>query len=435
VDQARYWLQDVQKMASSSFARPQLPQLIIGRPIRHIWPGIDHNQLRGVASPASPGEVAAIEDVCTACGERNPAGSAFCLYCGVYLGWDEAGTAEAPSARRSVPAGEGAVASSEAPTRSDPTLRQPGVHAEPGDNYAPTGQRTGTAQHGMAQNGPGQGGEDWPEHRAKPGELSCPQCGQANAATLRFCSKCGRALRPSQPTTRAASASSNQTAWQRFWDPGDRRARRDYRRSLPLFYRWRRVIIGVGTIVAVLVILSVAGKDPVSWAKGKYYDIRGTLVLADPVAYAGDPPQSVAKGYDVAALGSAAVDDAWATPWSAEAAAPLDGCDGKTAAKGMVHLSFEEAIRVRRLDVLAGLPPTDAKRPLQFRPSVLLVMYDGRCSELPLKDSSEIQRLVLDTGVPVKDLIVAIGSTYPARADAAQPLTALTSLAVLSRPH
>lgn len=358
--------------------------------------------------------MAAIEDVCTACGERNPAGSAFCLYCGVYLGWDEASTAERsstaerPGARRSVPAGEAAVVSSEAPTRADQTRVQP------------------TAQQWIND-----------EHldQRRPGESLCPQCGHPNASTLTFCSKCGHVLRRSQSTARIPANPTRQTWWQRFWDPADRRARRDYRRSLPPLYRWRRVIIAVLAIVVALVVLSVVGKNPVTWAKDRYYDVRGTLVVADQVTYAGDPPQSVAPGYDVAALGSAAVDDAWATAWSAAAVGPLSGCDGKPAAKGMVRLSFQEPVRVRRLDVLAGLPASNENRPLQFRPSVLLVMYEGRCTELQLKDGSDLQKLTFDTGVPVKDLIVAIGATYPARADAGQPFTALTSLAPLSRPH
>ena len=387
-------------MASSGFGRPQLPQLIIWSPIRH----------------SGAGEVGTIEDVCTACGERNPAGSAFCLYCGVYLGWDEASTADQPATRQSVPSAETSAYSSQNPIQSQSVQGQPVVQGQPNVQ----GQSTVPAQ---------------PITDRRPTEPLCPQCGQPNPATLRFCSKCGKALRPTQPISQAPRAAVPQTWWQRFWDPTDRRARREYRRSLPPLYRWRRVIIGVGLVVAVLVVLSLIGKDPVGWAKDKYYAVRGTLVVADPVGYAGSPPESVAQGYDAAALGSAAVDDAWATAWAPDALAPLDGCDGKPAAKGMVQLTFQEPLRVRRLDVVAGLPAADAKRPLQFRPSVLLVMYDGRCTELPLKDSSELQQLTLDTGVPVTELLVAIGATYPARADAGQPLTALTSLAVLSRPH
>lgn len=334
-----------------------------------------------------------IEDVCTACGERNPAGSAFCLYCGVYLGWDQQTAEEL---------GEPTSVASQVPRQATPAV-EPQYEDVSG--------------------------------RPKPGEAACPQCGVPNAVTLRFCSKCGKALRPSLPSSQGPTAVARQSWWQRLWDPKDEKARRDYRRSLPPLYRWRRVIVGIVGIAVVLVGLSVVGKNPVTWAKDRVNDVRGTLVTVDPVVFAGAPAQSVAPDYSAPALGTAPLDDAWATAWVPTALAPLDGCTGKAAAKGMVTLTFKEPVRVRRLDVRAGLPAANAKRALQFRPSVLLVMYEGRCTELQVKDSSDLQQLKLDTGVPVKQLLIAVGGTYPARPDAAENLTALTSVAVLSRPH
>src|SRR4029453_18451260 len=61
-------------------------------------PANDHNHGDRVSSwsLSGPGHKTAARtgrcpgvDVCEACGERNPAGSAFCVYCGVYLGWDQ----------------------------------------------------------------------------------------------------------------------------------------------------------------------------------------------------------------------------------------------------------------------------------------------------------------------------------------------------------
>jgi hypothetical protein len=66
---------------------------------------------------------------------------------------------------------------------------------------------------------------------------------------------------------------------------------------------------------------------------------------------------------------------------------------------------------------------------------VLLVMYEGHCDELQVKDSSDLQKLKLDTKIPVKQLLIAVGATYPGRADAPENRTALTSLTVQSRPH
>jgi hypothetical protein len=354
------------------------------------------------------------EDVCTACGERNPAGSAFCLYCGVYLGWDEAATEEttqeSATARPAVHQAAGEPSAVASPTQS---------HAGPAARTSPA---TATPYEDVSS-------------RLKPGEVSCQQCGTANAGTLRFCSKCGTPLRPSGPASQMQTAVVRQSWWRRFWDPKDRRARRDYRRSLPPLYRWRRVIVGVGGIAVVAVVLSVVGKNPVGWGKDRYNDLRGALVVVDPVTFAGSPPQSVAKGYDAAALGSAPLDDAWATEWQPNKLVPLDGCTGKAAAPGMVSVTFKDPVRVRRLDVRAGLLITNAKRELQFRPSVLLVMYNGQCAELQVKNDDQLQKLELDTKVPVKQLLIAIGQTYPARADGAENRVALTSLTVQSRPR
>ena len=56
----------------------------------------------------------ATEDQCSACGERNPAGSAFCVFCGTYLGWEVAGQGPAAAdtertCRTGCPAGTGAL--------------------------------------------------------------------------------------------------------------------------------------------------------------------------------------------------------------------------------------------------------------------------------------------------------------------------------------
>ena len=353
--------------------------------------------------------MAAIEDVCTACGERNPAGSAFCLYCGVYLGWDEAGSADSPAARRSVPAGE---VSSEAPTRSDPTLLQPGVQAQQGERYQPS------------------------EQHISPTEPLCPQCGRPNATTLRFCGRCGRALRPSRSPTHVGATPTTQSWWRRFWDPSDRRSRRAYRRSLPPFYRWRRVLITLGTIVAAVVLLSVVGTNPLGWTKDRYNDLRGTLVAVDQIVYTAEPPNSVADGWDVKALGSPAVDDAWVTAWPVQKLLPAKGCGGKPAGPGMIRLIFEQPVRIRALDVLTGLPPDNSERQLLYRPKVLLVMYGtGQCSSLELQDVSTVQHLKMDTQAAVGSLTIAVGDAYEGPADARKPFVALTTLTALARPH
>jgi hypothetical protein len=236
---------------------------------------------------------------------------------------------------------------------------------------------------------------------------------------------------------RPATTQARQSWWQRFRDPRERRARRDYRRSLPPFYRWRRVILTILLIALVLAGLYVAGRNPVGWGKGRYYDIRGSLVSMDPALYVAQPPQSKIEGFPPEALGSEAVDDAWATSWSEKSLAPVNGCAGQKAAPGMVRLVFEQPTRVRALDIAAGLPADNAQRQLFYNPKKMLVVYGAnQCTPLDLRNVAELQRLELDTQEPVGSLTLAISEVYPGRTDgSAIPKSALSTVTVLVRPH
>jgi hypothetical protein len=400
--------------------------------------------------------VATIEDVCTACGERNPAGSAFCLYCGVYLGWNEADRQDGSSTRTPVGApGAGGAPSGTTDQGSGGAGGQSGAGyaaGRPGGpEYGGGGQRgaaTGGPEYG-GQRGGGTGGAEYGGSgygaagrgglglagEGAPG-LLCPQCGHSNEVNLRFCGKCGQVLRPTRQAIRPAATQVRRSWWQRFWDPADRRARRDYRRSLPPLYRWRRVIVTVLILAAVFIGLSVVGKNPVGWAKDRYHDLRGTLVVPDEIIYTAVPAESVTATYDVAALGSPAADDAWVTAWPIEAA-PVKGCGGRRAVPGMIQLNFAAPVRIRELSVLAGLPPDNAQRPLLYRPKTLLIMYGtDQCAQLQLRDASELQHLKLDTQETVGSLTIAIADdAYPARKDGGQPLVAMTTLTPRTRPH
>ncbi|HEY3003921.1 MAG TPA: hypothetical protein VGJ44_16370, partial [Kribbellaceae bacterium] len=199
-------------------------------------------------------------------------------------------------------------------------------------------------------------------------------------------------------------------------------------------YRWRRVLIvalGIGLVTGGLY---AAGRDPVGWAKARWYDARGSLVAVDNITYLAEPVGSTASGYSVEALGSPEA-VGWATAWKASAVAPVKGCEGQRAAIGTVRLTLPEPARVRRLDVMAGLGANDSNRPLQFRPRRILVVYDGGCVPLDLRDDSSVQRFDIDTRQPVSALTLAIAAAYPARPDAAQNLVALSGVTVYTRPH
>ena len=61
--------------------------------------------------------------------------------------------------------------------------------------------------------------------------------------------------------------------WDRFWDSGDRAARRSYRRSLPPLYRWRRVLIGLLVLASVIGAVVLTNGSPRAWARDRWSDV------------------------------------------------------------------------------------------------------------------------------------------------------------------
>jgi hypothetical protein len=102
----------------------------------------------------------------------------------------------------------------------------------------------------------------------------------------------------------------------------------------------------------------------------------------------------------------------------------------------MVAVTFTEPVRVRRLEISAGLPAENSLRPLTFRPSRVFVIYGpGQCAVLQLRDDPGVQAVDIDTGTAVSSLRLAVGAAYPARVDGRQNLVALSGVRVLSRPN
>src|SRR3712207_5008939 len=90
--------------------------------------------------------------------------------------------------------------------------------------------------------------------------------------------------------------------WANRFDNRDRAARREYRRSLPALYRWRRVLISLGLIVGLVAGLTVAGSNPVGFVVDRYHDVRGTTVGVPVTGVAVEPPDATVPKSDPKAL-------------------------------------------------------------------------------------------------------------------------------------
>jgi hypothetical protein len=345
----------------------------------------------------------ATEDQCAACGERNPAGSTFCVFCGTYLGWDEPG--------------RGPVA---APQPPQPTVSPVDIAQPP---PTATGPAAWTPQPASGSPTP---------QTVLPG--GCPSCGQQNDSTRRFCSRCGTPLAAAAPRLVAPSQQATDTrrGWWPFGDPAERRARRDYRRSLPLLYRWRRVIVTALVLILIPLLLTAVGRDPVGWAKDRWYDLRGSTDPIPDVTAKAVPPDSVPLPYDVLGVVDNSASDAWATEWRSGTATAGD-CGGAEGV-GQILLVLKEPTRIRGLDIWTGVSDPGERR-RQFRPRRLDVSFgkDG-CVSDELTDTAERQRVDFDTEVEVGSVTIAIGSTFAPDVNPARNLVAIGRIVLLRRP-
>ena len=265
-----------------------------------------------------------------------------------------------------------------------------------------------------------------------------PSAANPTPATLRFCSKCGTALRPSQPTESGAESGGSAPDLVAAL-PGPDRSPRPSRLPpqpatalslAPGDHRGRPAVAVSGAC------LSLIGQGPGGLGQGQVLrrsrHPRGRRSGRLRRESAGVRcPGLRCRRARVRRRGRCLGDRLGRR----DSLAPLDGCDGKPAAKGMVQVDLPGAA--------ARSPPGRGRRTAGSRCEAPTAVPAERAARhvrramhrTAAQGQRALQQLTLDTGVPVTELLVAIGATYPARADAGQPFTALTSLVVLSRPH
>lgn len=363
-----------------------------------------------------------MNDVCTGCGEPNPPGTQFCLFCGIYLGWDDG--PDAPEGRQ--PVRESAPVRDEgditAPL-SDPTAPLPTAPV-PG-----AGGRQGSAADVSAAGPRGEGrlSAVAPDPPLAATNGACPSCGRPNGAERRFCGHCGQVLAAGAPARRQEPR--RRSWWQRMLRSDTRQARQAYRRSLPPLYRWRRV--GVTALVAVVVFggLAAVGRNPAGWTIDRWYDVTNRLDPIRDVSAQAVPEESVVGDHHPNGLLDADALTAWVTGWTPPQTRPACG-EGRG---GRVVLTFP-ATRVRELRVATGV--TDAsERPLQHIPTQLDVQLpDGSCQVVQLKRTPDPQEVPFDTGVPVGRLTISIGEAHTGDDERVQDVAGLSQLTLLARP-
>jgi hypothetical protein len=260
-------------------------------------------------------------------------------------------------------------------------------------------------------------------------QLSCPACGRAAEPELRFCAKCGFALNAGGVARPVVVSSSRW--WHRFSNPEERQARRAYRHSLPPLYRWRRVMIGVLTPIALMALLAVVGKDPAGWAKDRWHDAKGDVVQVFDVKAAAVPRPSALRDNPAANLVDNNPKQAWATRWVPTGnKAPV--CGGAPNV-GQVQVTLPPT-RIRQIRVRAGVNDP-SQQPLQFLPATLHVtLSDKTCRVLSLKRTAQEQMIDFDSETEVTSVRIGVASAIQPPDPRAQRIVAISELSLWSRP-
>jgi len=205
-------------------------------------------------------------------------------------------------------------------------------------------------------------------------------------------------------------------------------ARREYRRSLPALYRWRRVLIVLGLVGGLVAGLAVAGRNPVGFVVDRYHDVLGTLELVPVTAVTVEPPDATAPKSDPRALVDR-TETAWTMRWPSGVE---EGQCGGAPGTGVILLAVAPT-RVRALRIQTGLPAADGRRLLQARPLRLGITFDdGICQAVELTDVAEEQEVPVDSRVPVSTIRIGIDRVV-SPGENGEPVLSITEIAVLAR--
>jgi hypothetical protein len=179
-------------------------------------------------------------------------------------------------------------------------------------------------------------------------------------------------------------------------------------------------------------LLLVVGHNPVGWAKGVWYNVKGAVEAVEIDSVTAQPPGSVAAGFTASGATDGRFDTSWATAW--RPAAAIAPC-GQSTNSGQLRLVLKQPARLRAIDVLRGLPQDDPERLRFWQPMTLDVSWPGDCARLSLDPVSKTQRLKFDTKNEVTEVRISVAMASRPKAQPPENLVALTDVWLFSRPR
>lgn len=247
-----------------------------------------------------------------------------------------------------------------------------------------------------------------PSKKLQPGELVCGECGEGNAPTRKFCSRCGTSL---------AAAQVVKTPWWRKLLPrrgakvrkaGERAKRRGRAGKSKLGLAFSTTFKIVRRVVAIALILGGVAYGMFApfrgWVNERAAEAKGTferIVFPQyvPVSAAEAPTASAALPKHAPNL---AVDSASDSYW----AVPVGGKEP------FIVVKFDRTVDLKRMIVHNG-DGGDFKA--SFRAQKLhLVFSTGKTTDVSLEDLPDPQTLEIENGDGVNSVEIHIVSTFKA---------------------
>jgi len=372
-----------------------------------------------------------VDDVCTACGERNAPDAQFCVACGSFLGWEgESGDDDDSGgpAHLAPPRQLAQTQSDQPPVTHPPPARstEAGLGTAPPSVLDPRpAQPTSVpavATTATLPNAPGSG---------------CPRCGASNDPGLRFCHKCGQSLETSATLT---PVRADPVVALRWWhrvlpggDPQRRAAKLAFRRATPMRFRVGRVVAALLTVSAVVGVLVGTGRDPVGWIQDRLNDLRGTVEVVADVQATTDPPTAGLEISPAELVIDNKPDTAWTITWQPNPAEA--GCGADPPVGGGLLLMLATPVTVRELQIFGGLTTTDPNRLQEWRPETIELRFSGgECQQITLVDDGEEQPAIeLEQPVTTDQIRISVVTAYPRAPEGVDQVT-IREIRLFSRP-
>jgi hypothetical protein len=237
------------------------------------------------------------------------------------------------------------------------------------------------------------------------GDLICGECGEGNAPTRRFCSRCGASLATATPV--------RIPWWRRLFPKRDRskakagsaagtaagRRPKQKRRALPAMMRGVRGIISIVLLLGGIVYASYAPARTLVNEKVGALLAKGESIV-HPQYVPEHPIEARANAAQPGHPATAVIDGFTNTYWAAPATGP----------EQVLVLSFDHPVKVSKALVRVGVSGNFGST---ARPHAIHIVYsNGHSQELNLDDKAEAQEVTLKPDGAVTSIELHITSFY-----------------------